>query len=252
MCVLLAAYGLSFHVAFGHVSHSYYDFAESLFSLFSSTLGEFDIDEVQNVNRYLAPFLFVSFIVVMLFVVLSMLVALVKLSYHTVREKDAKKGHEHEHEIIDDLLRVFEMFVGAVGKLPVVGPSLVGVTNEERERTKAWVKDLLGGVSRTRMADDEKSAHHGVVSPAKKKKGVGGGGEGGEGGVGVGGADGGEEDGILVKDPKLALLRELVEIEHVQKTMLLTGIEELSKLARAAAFDRLNKQIEAIVSNQAD
>jgi len=34
--------------------------------------------------------------------------------------------------------------------------------------------------------------------------------------------------------------------------MLLTGIEELSKLARAAAFDRLNKQIEAIVSNQAD
>ena len=89
MFVLVASYGLSFHVAFGHVSQSYYDVPESLFSLFGSTLGQFDLKEIQHVNRYLAPFLFVSFIVVMLFVVLSMLVAMVKLSYHSVRDEDS-------------------------------------------------------------------------------------------------------------------------------------------------------------------
>ena len=52
-----------------------------------------------------------------------------------------------------------------------------------------------------------------------------------------------------MKHPRLDLLKELVEIETHQKQVLLSGIEDLSKLARAAAFDRLNKQIENIVSS---
>ena len=57
------------------------------------------------------------------------------------------------------------------------------------------------------------------------------------------------QDLVLVPNPRLDLLQSLVEIETVQKSVLLTGIEDLSKLARAQAFDRLNKQIEDIVSS---
>ena len=76
------SYGLSFHIAFGHVSRSYMDFAEALFTMFKSTMGQFTIREIETVNssgRYLGPFLFLSFIMVNLFVVLSMLYAMVRL-----------------------------------------------------------------------------------------------------------------------------------------------------------------------------
>ena len=43
MMVVLVSYALAFYVAFGHVVRGYMDFAEALFTLFKSTMGQFTI-----------------------------------------------------------------------------------------------------------------------------------------------------------------------------------------------------------------
>ena len=43
LLIIIVSFGLSFHIAFGHVSRSYMDFPEALFTLFKSTMGQFTI-----------------------------------------------------------------------------------------------------------------------------------------------------------------------------------------------------------------
>ena len=81
VCVIIvivaSGYGIAFHLAFGHAVSSYRDFPEALFTLFLATLGEFDVDDLRNNNTALGPVLFVTFIVVVFFIILSMFLAIV-------------------------------------------------------------------------------------------------------------------------------------------------------------------------------
>jgi len=143
-----------------------------------------------------------------------------------------------------------------VSKIPVVGAGL-HITEGSRERFKLALVSFLDGESSKLRASD--SAESPFLSPLRRAlssrergRGENDDFEGSDGleefeGLFQGAEE--EEEEILVKQPRLDLLKELVEIENVQKSVLLTGIEDLSKLARAAAFDRLNKQIEDIVTS---
>jgi hypothetical protein len=109
MGIVITSYALAFYMAFGHVVRGYMDFAESLFTLFKSTMGQFTIREISEVNssgRYLGPFLFVSFIVLNLFIILSMLFAMVNVSFQSLRDEMVKRDEHPENDpMVVDMAR---------------------------------------------------------------------------------------------------------------------------------------------------
>jgi hypothetical protein len=124
MGVIMVSFAMSFTVAFGHVSQSYMDFAESLFTLFKSTMGQFTIREINEVNssgRILGPFLFVSFIVVNLFVILSMLFAMVNMSFKKVRDdllSEENPTKPEDEPVVVDITRLLNGTLRLVGYIP--------------------------------------------------------------------------------------------------------------------------------------
>lgn len=91
--VCLAGYAIAFHIVFGQEVKGYMDFPESLLTLFLSLLGDLDLDELRNSSPGLGIVLFLTFIITMMFVVLSLLLKIVDIHYLEVRE-DMEKGNE--------------------------------------------------------------------------------------------------------------------------------------------------------------
>ena len=107
IAIIASGYGIAFHIAFGHAVDEYRDFTESLFTLFLATLGDFDMDELRSYNQVLGAFLFVSFIVIMFFIVVSMFLAIVDSAYEAVREELALSRDVHDRDpLTRDVLRI--------------------------------------------------------------------------------------------------------------------------------------------------
>mmetsp|Transcript_2016 Transcript_2016/g.4059 ORF Transcript_2016/g.4059 Transcript_2016/m.4059 type:complete len:689 (-) Transcript_2016:49-2115(-) len=107
IAIVASGYGIAFHIAFGHAVDEYRDFTESLFTLFLATLGDFDMDELRSYNQVLGAFLFVSFIVIMFFIVVSMFLAIVDSAYEAVREEIALSGEAVEVDpLTKDIMRI--------------------------------------------------------------------------------------------------------------------------------------------------
>jgi len=86
MTVLGCGYGTAFHLAFGRNTKEFLDFPESAFAMVRFALGDFDlVDLLNSENSGLGIFLFVSFIITMGFVMLSIFVAVVSSAYDRVR-----------------------------------------------------------------------------------------------------------------------------------------------------------------------
>ncbi len=105
IAIISTGYGIAFHIAFGHAVTEYRDFSESLFTLFLATLGDFDMDELRSYNQVLGAFLFVSFIVIMFFIIISMFLAIVDSAYEVVRESLSDLSDEPD-PLTRDILRV--------------------------------------------------------------------------------------------------------------------------------------------------
>ncbi|CAN0340581.1 unnamed protein product, partial [Discosporangium mesarthrocarpum] len=71
------------------------DFTDSIATLFETVLGEFDLEGIQKINAYTAPFLFLGFIFIMAFVLLSMMFAIVNMAFGDVR-KVGGQGYKAE------------------------------------------------------------------------------------------------------------------------------------------------------------
>eukprot|EP00611_Tribonema_gayanum_P003419 TRINITY_DN1265_c0_g1_i1.p1 TRINITY_DN1265_c0_g1~~TRINITY_DN1265_c0_g1_i1.p1 ORF type:complete len:168 (-),score=61.42 TRINITY_DN1265_c0_g1_i1:586-1089(-) len=92
--IVCVGYGLAFTLAFGAYFEEYRNVTESLLSLFESVLGNFDVDKLRDARPVIGTLLFLSFIFLMFFVVVSMFLATVDKAYETVREA---LGHLDEH-----------------------------------------------------------------------------------------------------------------------------------------------------------
>uniref|UniRef100_A0A6V1NN28 Uncharacterized protein n=1 Tax=Heterosigma akashiwo TaxID=2829 RepID=A0A6V1NN28_HETAK len=101
LCFILgticAGYAIAFHMAFGHAVARFQNFTESLLALLLSILGDFDLDELRAVNPILGVLLFVSYVLIVLFVTLSMMLKIVDDTYTSVVEDFAADGEENEN-----------------------------------------------------------------------------------------------------------------------------------------------------------
>ena len=265
MFVFFLAYALSFHIAFGHVNHSFMDFPESLFSLFMTVLGSFNIRDLVQANsaaRILGPFLFSSFIVINMFLLLSMMFAMIKLSYDDVIEKHfadyvnlPKKHGKRKREPIPplarDLVRIALSWLRLLSRIKCCGRFILLTEEANTSREKALARIIMGSagieevmrkraIELDKMQDMEtgqgKSGRHPsfrssfrnsrskleLYQDAADKK------EGGE-------KDKAQKSGVLVLNPKLDLLKQIVEVETTQKAQL-ASIDFLSRMVRAKAF----------------
>mmetsp|Transcript_2441 Transcript_2441/g.3461 ORF Transcript_2441/g.3461 Transcript_2441/m.3461 type:complete len:723 (+) Transcript_2441:114-2282(+) len=85
--VICSGYAIAFHMAFGHSVQHYSSFTESLLALLLSILGDFDLQELRLVNPVLGVILFLSYVLIILFVTLSMLLKIVDDTYQNVVEE---------------------------------------------------------------------------------------------------------------------------------------------------------------------
>ncbi|KAG5176602.1 Polycystin cation channel-domain-containing protein [Tribonema minus] len=86
MGIIFVGYGVSFQMAFGYALPQYRNFVESLLSLWLMMMGDFDLDELRYVNPALGTILFVSFMMLANFVVLSMLLKIVDVAFASVMQ----------------------------------------------------------------------------------------------------------------------------------------------------------------------
>jgi len=101
--LIMTAFSVSFHLAFGFADQNYRDFPEAVKTLFEILLGSFDLQSLRLINPYLAPVFFYLYILVIVMIVLSMFVAVVNNAYEGVREFLA----EPEYCFIRDYLWLF-------------------------------------------------------------------------------------------------------------------------------------------------
>jgi len=241
MGVVIVSYALALYMAFGHVIRGYMDFAESLFTLFKSTMGQFTIREISQVNssgRYLGPFLFISFIVLNLFVILSMLFAMVNVSFHTIRDEMVKEdNHPENSPIVVDITRILNAYFRLISYIPGVPEKEFSqqVIKRRKKRIARWVSGeskllTFAKEKRDRQRAAEEALMSGEEKERRRKEGD------------------SMEVKPLVKNPRKDLLGELIIVEAKQRKML-NVIENLSRVVRAQTFNRINKQMEDLTDN---
>jgi len=88
--IVLVGYAMSFQLAFGHDVEEFAALDDSMLTLFTITLGDFDLDTLAASNYVLGPFLFFTFIIIVLFIVMSMMLVFVDEAYGRVSEEAAE------------------------------------------------------------------------------------------------------------------------------------------------------------------
>jgi len=81
LAVLLLAFATSFHLAMGSTMSGYRDLGSSMMSLLHFTLGEVDISALHRDNPAVGPLLYVTFVFLVIFVAVSIFLAIVTDAY---------------------------------------------------------------------------------------------------------------------------------------------------------------------------
>ncbi|CAM9854787.1 unnamed protein product [Chrysoparadoxa australica] len=85
--VVFCGYGVAFQMSFGSALPEFRDFPSSLLTLFLILLGQFDLITLRLVNPAMGTLLFISFMILVNFVVLSMLLKVVDVAFGQVMEE---------------------------------------------------------------------------------------------------------------------------------------------------------------------
>merc|ERR1719454_2152023 len=89
--ISLAAFSMMLYVQLGPVMEDYYDNLPAAISLVRALFGDFDIDEIMdNSSGYLNALLFLGYLFVAVFIMLSLFLAILAEAQAQVREKEAK------------------------------------------------------------------------------------------------------------------------------------------------------------------
>jgi len=87
--VVLFGYAIAFHIAFGHELGQYKDFKTSVLTLFQGLVGDFDSDSILNSNiGQLGTLLYLTYIFLMFFVIMSMLLSIIANAFDDVLEEN--------------------------------------------------------------------------------------------------------------------------------------------------------------------
>ncbi|KAF7270756.1 hypothetical protein GWI33_016297 [Rhynchophorus ferrugineus] len=107
------AYAELGYLVFGSEVKSYSSFGLSMFTLLRTILGDFDYEEIHVANWFVAPIYFLSFIILVFFVLLNMFLAIINDTYADVKTDIAIAPKEIE--LTDYLRRGFKNILRRIG-----------------------------------------------------------------------------------------------------------------------------------------
>ena len=93
VAIILLGSGQGFFMVFGLEVHMYRDFGASVMGLLRMAVGDFDYTELAQSNRTLGPLMFWLYIILVLFVVMSMFVALVSEVFKEAKEAQQNRSY---------------------------------------------------------------------------------------------------------------------------------------------------------------
>merc|ERR1711904_487681 len=93
---MLMGFGMGFNLAFGSDVRSYMDIFFSFQTLFACTLGDFNLGEISGSHFILGPVLFISFIIMIFFIILSMLLTIMDSAYDQALHEAAARGYSED------------------------------------------------------------------------------------------------------------------------------------------------------------
>eukprot|EP01116_Phalansterium_solitarium_P024625 TRINITY_DN9069_c0_g2_i1.p1 TRINITY_DN9069_c0_g2~~TRINITY_DN9069_c0_g2_i1.p1 ORF type:complete len:774 (-),score=272.45 TRINITY_DN9069_c0_g2_i1:740-3061(-) len=83
-CVVLVGFALALYIAMGRDIYNFSDVGYSMFTLFQATLGVFEFSEFQQGNRILGPLFFITYQIIIFFVLLNVFIAIIDQAYQSL------------------------------------------------------------------------------------------------------------------------------------------------------------------------
>eukprot|EP00753_Platysulcus_tardus_P001175 PLAT11123.1.p1 GENE.PLAT11123.1~~PLAT11123.1.p1 ORF type:complete len:840 (+),score=465.31 PLAT11123.1:32-2551(+) len=113
LMLLLIGYAMAFYIVYGTNVEGFRTLPLSIFTLFKSLLGEFGfVDDVQKGNRYLGPFLFLTYMFFVAFICLSMFFAIVDDAFEEVKNEVQEAAGEDP--LVAEIKKRTRQFVNAI------------------------------------------------------------------------------------------------------------------------------------------
>ena len=137
--VELFGFAVAFFVGYGGSMEEYKDLSSSFTTLFDTLLGASDISGLVDHDYVLVTLLFFPFVMMNTFVVLSMFLTVIGLSFDDVRDRvldrlaEAKEaGNEHEQTpFVVDLMCCYDVLVHNLCRCPRRGAPITPVVNDD-------------------------------------------------------------------------------------------------------------------------
>ena len=165
--VFLVGFSMAFFIAFGHRIEGFRSFSKSFVTLFFSLLDGFEeAKELERVNWFLGPLLYLSFQVFISFVLLSLLIAIIEDSFNTAQEE--LKNNQGQ----DALVVAMRTQVGRVWR----GAKIAGHGVAKRAKNVPGVKMVAGRLSKLKQRSRSSrglASFTGVAKSAMEKETIG-------------------------------------------------------------------------------
>ena len=88
-------------MVFGNYIYKFSTISESFYTLFRTILGDFDFHELERAHWFLGPAYFISYVMVVFFVLVNMFLAIINESYSAVKEEASNKRGGKEFQEVD-------------------------------------------------------------------------------------------------------------------------------------------------------
>ena len=87
LAIILVGFAIAFHVSLGHAVAGYRTFFDSMMTLTLAIFGDFDLEEITAVAPTSGLAMMISYIVLMTFIILTMFLKIIDVSYGKVMER---------------------------------------------------------------------------------------------------------------------------------------------------------------------
>ncbi|KAG5178378.1 Polycystin cation channel-domain-containing protein [Tribonema minus] len=210
--IIVVGYALSFMLTFGKAMAEFRNFSEACATLFIGVLtASMDVARLRAVQPGLGPFLYVTFIVLMVMVVLSMIFAVISNAFEAYREEGAADPGD---PMIRDMLRAGHKLIQLAYRTPGLRRLLPGT---ERAAVNRFFMFSRGRLLLTKEELASALDVDGVLQLGEDNSGGGGGGGARRSGHGW------DDDGFAValpERPRVALLKELRDLDEAQRNLV--------------------------------
>ncbi|KAH8058574.1 hypothetical protein JL722_5791 [Aureococcus anophagefferens] len=107
LAIILVGHAVAFHISLGHAIAGYRTFFDSMMTLTLAIFGDFDLEEIIAVAPTSGLAMMISYIVVMTFVILTMFLKIIDVSYSAVMERIAGDDDDNfTRDLRDALARI--------------------------------------------------------------------------------------------------------------------------------------------------